>query len=89
MENDYCPKTREELLQRIAKLQNENDELRSELGIKPKRKRTGENLAMYTLYQNNEPVAYRYGESWVAQQLLMEGGYKTKEEAKDAWLKGE
>lgn len=40
---------------------------------------------MYVLYHGETPVAYRYGEPWVSQQLLMEGGYDTPEEAKEAW----
>ncbi len=40
---------------------------------------------MYVLYHGETPVAYRYGEPWVSQQLLMEGGYDTPEEAKRAW----
>lgn len=40
---------------------------------------------MYVEYRGNTPVAYRYGEEWVAQQLLMEGGYPTPEEAIAAW----
>ena len=44
-------------------------------------------LKMYILYRGKKPVAYRYGPEWVAQQLLMEGGYKTPEEAKEAWRK--
>ena len=47
----------------------------------------GEKLSLYTLYQNDVPVAYRYGEPWRATQLMMEGGYKTPEEAKAAWKK--
>ena len=47
-----------------------------------------EECQMYTLCRDGNPVAYRYGEPWVAQQLLMEGGYKTPEEAKKAWEKG-
>ena len=42
---------------------------------------------LYILYQNKKPIAYRYGEPWVSQQLLMEGGYPTPEEAKEAWYK--
>lgn len=40
---------------------------------------------MYVEYIDEKPVAYRYGEEWVQQQLLMEGGYKTPEEAIEAW----
>ena len=42
---------------------------------------------LYTETRDGVPYAYRYGESWVAQQLLMEGGYKTPEEAVNAWLR--
>lgn len=41
---------------------------------------------LYTEYRGDKPVAYRYGPSWVAQELLMEGGFKTPEEAKLRWL---
>lgn len=40
---------------------------------------------MYIKYRDGVPVAYRYGEEWVAMQLHMEGGYKTPEEAIEAW----
>ena len=40
---------------------------------------------MYVEYHGDTPVAYRYGEEWVAMQLFMEGGYPTKEEAIAAW----
>lgn len=46
---------------------------------------TGE-YHLYTEYRDGKPFAYRYGEPWVAQQLLMEGGYKTPEEAEEKWL---
>lgn len=42
---------------------------------------------LYTKYRGETPVAYRYGPSWVATQLFIEGGYKTPEEAKLAWLR--
>ena len=42
---------------------------------------------MYVLYRGETPVAYRYGEEWVSQELLMEGGFKTEEEAIAAWEK--
>ena len=41
---------------------------------------------MYVEYRDDKPVAYRYGEPWVAEQLLVEGGYSTPEEAKAKWL---
>ena len=41
--------------------------------------------AMYTLYWGDKPVAYRYGEYWVAAQLKLEGGYPTEREAIEAW----
>ncbi len=46
-------------------------------------------LEMYTMYIDGKPVAYRYGEPWVAMMLAMEGGYDTPEEAKEAWENGE
>jgi len=42
-------------------------------------------LQMYVLCRDGVAVAYRYGEPWVAQQLLMEGGFPTEEEAIEAW----
>lgn len=42
---------------------------------------------MYIYERDGVPVAYRYGPEWVAQMLLMEGGYPTPEEAKEAWLR--
>lgn len=41
---------------------------------------------LYTMCRDGKPVAYRYGEPWVAMQLAMEGGYKTSEEAEKAWF---
>ena len=41
---------------------------------------------LYTKYRGETPVAYRYGPEWVAMELMMEGGYKTPEEAKLRWL---
>ena len=40
---------------------------------------------MYVENRDGNPVAYRYGEPWVAQQLLMEGGYSSPELAKLMW----
>ena len=40
---------------------------------------------LYTLYHGETPVAYRYGEEWVAMELLMEGGFKTEQEAREHW----
>ena len=42
---------------------------------------------LYIEYRNGVPVAYRYGEEWVAMELYMEGGYKTEAEAREAWAK--
>ena len=40
-------------------------------------------------YEGDRPIAYAYGEEWVAQALLMDDiGYPTEEEAKLAWLSG-
>ena len=38
-------------------------------------------------WADGSPSEYRYGPEWAAQQLLMEGGYPTPEEAKAAWLR--
>ena len=57
-------------------------------GISPNHKRKENKMddcKMYAEYIDGRPAAYRYGEEWVAQQLLMEGGYKTPEEAIEAW----
>lgn len=44
---------------------------------------------MYVKYEGDRPVAYAYGEEWVAQAMLMDDiGYPTEEEAKLAWLSG-
>ena len=40
---------------------------------------------MYVDTRNGIPVGYMYGPEWKAQELLMEGGYPTPEEAKLAW----
>ena len=40
---------------------------------------------LYTLYRGETPVAYRYGEEWVATELFLEGGFKTEAEAREHW----
>lgn len=40
---------------------------------------------LYTLYRDGVPYEYRYGPEWVAKELELEGGYKTKQEAIRAW----
>jgi hypothetical protein len=40
---------------------------------------------LYVEYRDGEPVAYRYGEEWVAVELLCEGGFKTEAEAREHW----
>lgn len=41
---------------------------------------------LYTKYVDGKPVAYAYGEEWVAMALYMDDmQYKTPEEAKEAW----
>lgn len=40
---------------------------------------------LYTKYRGDTPVAYRYGEPWEATRLMIDGGYKTPEEAINAW----
>lgn len=43
-------------------------------------------LNMYVKYDGDEPVAYAYGEEWVAMALFMDDiGYPTPEEARKAW----
>ena len=42
---------------------------------------------LYTLYQGDKPIAFRYGEPWVAMELFMEGGFKTEAEAREYWAK--
>lgn len=42
---------------------------------------------LYTKFIGDRPVAYRYGPSWEATALYVDGGYATPEEAKLAWLK--
>ena len=42
---------------------------------------------MYIKLRNDIPIAYRYGEEWVATQLMIDGGYPTEEEAIAAWEK--
>lgn len=44
-----------------------------------------EELKMYVKYVDGKPYQYRYGESWRAMQLHVDGGYPTPEEAKAAW----
>ena len=41
---------------------------------------------LYIKYDNDKPVAYAYGEEWVAMALYMDDiGYQTEEEAREAW----
>ena len=42
---------------------------------------------MYIKCIDDIPVAYRYGEPWVAAQLWIDGGYPTEEEAIASWEK--
>ena len=46
-----------------------------------------EELKMYTKYVDGKPYQYRYGEPWRATQLMVDGGYDTPEEAKEAWYR--
>lgn len=46
-----------------------------------------EKWQLYTKMRGGEPVAYRYGPEWQATALMIDGGYKTPEEAKLAWLR--
>ena len=43
-------------------------------------------LQLYTMYSDGEPIAYAYGEPWVAMALMMNDmQYPTPEAAKEAW----
>lgn len=43
---------------------------------------------LYVKYEDGKPIAYAYGEEWVAMALYMDDmEYKTEEEAKAAWEK--
>ena len=42
---------------------------------------------LYIKYRGDTPVAYRYGEEWEATRLMIDGGYKTAEEAIAAYEK--
>lgn len=44
-----------------------------------------EELKMYVEYRDGKPHGHLYGPSWKQWELLMEGGFKTPEEAKAAW----
>lgn len=46
-----------------------------------------EEWQLYTKMHGDVAVEYQYGPSWKAWQLLVDGGYKTPEEAKLAWLR--
>jgi hypothetical protein len=44
---------------------------------------------LYVKYRGDAPVAYAYGDPWVAQALFMDDlGYASPEEAQAAWLSG-
>lgn len=44
---------------------------------------------LYVKYDDDTPVAYAYGDPWVAQALFMDDiGYPTPEDAKAAWISG-
>lgn len=44
---------------------------------------------LYVKYEGDRPVAYAYGEEWVAQALFMDDiGYPDAETAKAAWVSG-
>ena len=49
------------------------------------KKTVPEELQMYTEYRDGKPHSYLYGPPWKAMELAMEGGYKTPEEAREAW----
>lgn len=44
---------------------------------------------LYVKYNGDVPIAYAYGDPWVAQALLMDDiGYASPEEAQAAWIAG-
>ena len=44
---------------------------------------------LYVKYEDDRPVAYAYGDPWVAQALFMDDiGYPDEETAKAAWISG-
>jgi hypothetical protein len=44
---------------------------------------------LYVKYEDDRPVAYAYGDEWVAQALFMDDiGYPDEETAKAAWISG-
>ena len=44
---------------------------------------------LYVKYEGDRPVAYAYGEEWVAQALFMDDiGYPDPETAEMAWVTG-
>lgn len=45
-----------------------------------------EQLKLFTKEFGDGRKEYRYGPEWVAWELMMEGGFKTPEEAKLRWL---
>jgi hypothetical protein len=50
--------------------------------------RSEEGCKMYSKEWSDGRREYRYGPEWVAAQLMAEGGFLTKEEARAAWRKG-
>lgn len=44
-----------------------------------------ERLKLFTKEFGDGRKEYRYGPDWVAMELLLEGGYDTPDEAKQAW----
>lgn len=42
---------------------------------------------LYIKYKGETPYQYRYGDEKEATRLLIDGGYNTPEEAKEAWEK--
>lgn len=44
---------------------------------------------LYIKYEGDHPIAYAYGEPWVAMALYTDDiGYASAEEAKAAWISG-
>ena len=78
----YCPLCDKEFEMRTESNHGRCPECGHRLSL---HKEYDEEPKMYIKYRGDTPVEYLYGPSWKAMQLMMEGGYKTPEEAKAAW----
>jgi len=46
-----------------------------------------EEYSLFVKYVDGEPTEYLYGPSWKSMELMVDGGYPTKEAAIEAWSK--